>query len=110
MSCSFDASSPSNTAVMREYADVSVSRTGKDGVVRVKYRTEGAQTDKDDAYYYPTDGILEWAAGDNKAMKKYRTQLKRLEEKTQKAVNKNTKQSNNISDVQQKYLKEFNEK
>ena len=49
------------------YADVSVSRTGKDGVVRVKYRTEGAQTDKDDAYYYPTDGILEWAAGDNKA-------------------------------------------
>ena len=50
------------------------------------------------------------AAGDNKAMKKYRTQLKRLEEKTQKAVNKNTKQTNNLSDVQQKYLKEFNEK
>ncbi len=49
------------------YADVSVSRTGKDGVLRVKYRTEGAQADRDDAYYYPVDGILEWAAGDNKA-------------------------------------------
>ena len=49
------------------YADVSVSRTGKDGVMRVKYRTEGEQTDKDDAYYYPTDGVLTWADGDNKA-------------------------------------------
>ena len=49
------------------YADVSVSRTGKDGVMRVKYRTEGAQTDKDNAYYYPANGVLEWAANDNKA-------------------------------------------
>ena len=49
------------------YVDLSVSRTGKDGLVRVKYRTVGAQTDKDDAYYYPTNGVLEWAEGDNKA-------------------------------------------
>lgn len=49
------------------YVDLSVSRTGKDGLVRVKYRTVGAQTDKDDAYYYPTNGVLEWAANDNKA-------------------------------------------
>ena len=49
------------------YVDLSVSRTGKDGVVRVKYRTVGAQTDKDDAYYYPTNGVLTWAANDNKA-------------------------------------------
>ena len=49
------------------YADVSVSRTGKDGTMRVKFRTEGVQSDKDDAYYYPTNGIVEWAANDNKA-------------------------------------------
>ena len=49
------------------YVDLSVSRTGKDGIVRVKYRTAGSQTDKDDAYYYPTNGILTWAANDNKA-------------------------------------------
>lgn len=49
------------------YVDLSVSRTSKDGVVRVKYRTDGAQTDRDDAYYYPTNGVLRWEAGDNKA-------------------------------------------
>ena len=49
------------------YVDISVSRTGKDGVVRAKYHTEGAQTDRNDAYYYPTDGIVTWAANDNKA-------------------------------------------
>ena len=49
------------------YVDLSVSRTGKDGLMRVKYHTEGAQTDKDNAYYYPTNGVLTWAANDNKA-------------------------------------------
>ena len=49
------------------YADVTVSRTGKDGVVRVRYRTEGAQTGAEDAYYYPADGVVEWAENDNKA-------------------------------------------
>lgn len=49
------------------YADVSVSRTGKDGRVRVAFRTEGEQTGRDDAYYYPTNGVLEWTANDNKA-------------------------------------------
>lgn len=49
------------------YADISVSRTGKDGRVRVAFRTEGAQSDRADAYYYPTNGVLEWADGDNKA-------------------------------------------
>jgi hypothetical protein len=49
------------------YVDLSVSRSGKDGVTRVKFRTVGAQTDKDDAYYYPTNGVLEWAVNDNKA-------------------------------------------
>jgi len=49
------------------YVDVSVSRTGKDGAVRVKYRTLGAQTGVSDAYYYPTNGVLEWAEGDTKA-------------------------------------------
>lgn len=49
------------------YADVSVSRTGKDGRVRVAFRTEGDQSGRDDAYYYPTNGVLEWTANDNKA-------------------------------------------
>lgn len=49
------------------YADISVSRTGKDGLVRVAFRTEGAQTDRTDAYYYPTNGVLKWTDGDNKA-------------------------------------------
>lgn len=49
------------------YVDLSVSRTGKDGVVRVKYRTEGVQSSADDAYYYPTNGVLRWDSGDNKA-------------------------------------------
>lgn len=49
------------------YADVSISRTGKDGVVRVKFATEGCQTSAEDAYYYPTNGVLTWAANDNKA-------------------------------------------
>ena len=49
------------------YVDLSVSRTGKDGLVRVKYRTVGLQTGKDDAYYYPTNGVLTWAENDNKA-------------------------------------------
>lgn len=49
------------------YADVSVSRTGKDGRVRIAFRTEGEQTSRDDAYYYPTNGVLEWVANDNKA-------------------------------------------
>lgn len=49
------------------WADVSVSRTGKDGRVRVAFRTEGAQSGKDGAYYYPTNGVLEWKDGDSKA-------------------------------------------
>lgn len=49
------------------HADISVSRTGRDGRVRVAFRTEGAQSDRADAYYYPTNGVLEWADGDNKA-------------------------------------------
>ena len=49
------------------YVDLTVSRTAKDGLVRVKYRTVGAQADKDDAYYYPTNGVLTWASGDSKA-------------------------------------------
>lgn len=49
------------------YADLSVSRTGKDGVVRVKYRTVGDQDDKENAYYYPTHGELRWENGDQKA-------------------------------------------
>lgn len=49
------------------HADISVSRTGKDGRVRVAFRTEGAQSDRADAYYYPTNGVLEWTDGDNKA-------------------------------------------
>ncbi len=49
------------------HADISVSRTGRDGRVRVAFRTEGAQSDRADAYYYPTNGILEWTDGDNKA-------------------------------------------
>lgn len=49
------------------HADISVSRTGKDGRVRVAFGTDGAQTDRTDAYYYPTNGVLEWKDGDNKA-------------------------------------------
>ena len=50
------------------YVDLSVTRDGgKDGLVRVTYRTEGCQTDADDAYYFPTNGVLAWADGDNKA-------------------------------------------
>ena len=49
------------------YVDLAVSRSSKDGLVRVKYRTVGSQTSKDDAYYYPASGVLSWAAGDNKA-------------------------------------------
>lgn len=49
------------------HADISVSRTGRDGRVRVAFRTEGAQSDRADAYYYPTNGVLEWTDGDNKA-------------------------------------------
>lgn len=58
-----DVSAKDNVA----YVDLSVSRSSKDGIVRVKYRTEGAQSDKDDAYYYPTNGVIAWAAGDSKA-------------------------------------------
>lgn len=48
------------------YVDLKVQRTGKDGIVRVKYRTIGEQTGIDDAYYFPTNGVLEWASGDSK--------------------------------------------
>ena len=48
------------------HVDLQVSRTGKDGVMRVKYRTEGVQTGSTDAYYYPTNGVLVWAQNDNK--------------------------------------------
>lgn len=49
------------------YVDLPVSRSSKDGVVRVKYRTVGAQTNEKDAYYYPTNGVITWVEGDNKA-------------------------------------------
>ena len=49
------------------YVDLSVSRSGKDGVTRVKFRTVGAQSSQYDAYYYPTNGVLRWEANDNKA-------------------------------------------
>lgn len=49
------------------YADLSVSRTAKDGLVRVKFRTEGFQSSAEDAYYVPTNGVLTWAANDMKA-------------------------------------------
>lgn len=49
------------------FVDLSVSRTGKDGVVRVKYRTVGEQDSVENAFYYPTQGELRWEDGDNKA-------------------------------------------
>lgn len=48
------------------YVDVSVSRTGKDGKVRAKFRTEAAEA-QPGKEYYPTNGVLEWLDGDNKA-------------------------------------------
>lgn len=53
----------------KENADsvqLSVSRTAKDGVVRVKYGTV-AGTAKPGVDYIAQNGILEWADGDNKA-------------------------------------------
>ena len=51
------------------YVEIPVSRSAKDGVVRVKYRTEGAQSNADDAYYFPTNGVLRWEPNDSKAQK-----------------------------------------
>ncbi len=46
-----------------DYADVVVRRTASEGVVRVNYATE-AETAQPGKEYYPTNGVLEWAAGD----------------------------------------------
>ena len=48
------------------YAELSVSRTSKDGLVRVRYRTQEG-TAKPGDRYYPASGELVWADGDNKA-------------------------------------------
>lgn len=61
----------SNNVTARESAEsvtLSVSRTGKDGRVRVAYTTV-ADTAQPGLEYYPTSGILEWAANDNAAKK-----------------------------------------
>ena len=48
------------------YADLTVNRTAKDGMVRVKFTTEdGTAVDHND--YYATNGVICWANGDNKA-------------------------------------------
>ena len=46
-----------------DYVDVVVKRTASEGVVRVNYATE-AETAQPGREYYPTNGVLEWAAGD----------------------------------------------
>lgn len=48
------------------YADITVNRTGKDGAVRVLFGTI-AGTALPGKNYYPTNGVLAWAANDNKA-------------------------------------------
>ena len=48
------------------YADVVVNRTAKEGAVRVRFGTV-AGTAKPGSEYYATNGILAWAANDNKA-------------------------------------------
>lgn len=48
------------------YADITVNRTGKDGAVRVLFGTI-ADTALPGKNYYPTNGVLAWAANDNKA-------------------------------------------
>lgn len=48
------------------YVDVGVSRTGKDGKVCVKYRTESV-TARPGEDYYSQSGVLTWENGDNKA-------------------------------------------
>lgn len=48
------------------YAELSVSRTSKEGLVRVRYRTQEG-TAKPGDRYYPASGELVWADGDNKA-------------------------------------------
>ena len=50
------------------YVDVGVSRTGKDGMVRVMYRTE-ADTAKPGKEYYPVNGTNVWLNGDQKEQK-----------------------------------------
>ena len=47
------------------YADVAVKRTAKEGRVRVRFGTV-AGTAKPGSEYCPTNGVLEWAANDNK--------------------------------------------
>ena len=48
------------------YADIAVNRTAKEGAVRVRFGTV-AGTAKPGSEYYPTNGVLEWAANDSKA-------------------------------------------
>ena len=48
------------------YADVVVNRTAKEGAVRVRFGTV-AGTAQPGSEYCPTNGILAWAANDNKA-------------------------------------------
>ena len=46
------------------YVDVVLTRTSSEGAVRVNFATE-AFTAKPGSEYYPTNGILSWAAGDS---------------------------------------------
>ncbi len=50
------------------YAEITVNRSGKDGVVRVKYATADG-TAKAGEDYMAQSGVLEWANGDKKAKK-----------------------------------------
>ena len=51
-----------------EYVELTVSRTAREGAVRAKFTTM-AGTAKPGSEYYPTNGILEWAANDMTAKK-----------------------------------------
>ena len=46
------------------YVEVDVTRSAKDGNVRLKYRTE-AVTAQPGTEYFPTNGVIEWAANDS---------------------------------------------
>ena len=60
------ASTSVNVAESQPYVDVAVNRSASEGMVRVCFATE-ALTAEPGKEYYPTNGILEWANGDQTA-------------------------------------------
>ena len=60
------ASTSVNVAESQPYVDVVVNRSASEGMVRVCFATE-ALTAEPGKEYYPTNGILEWANGDQTA-------------------------------------------